>query len=188
MTLAETEVTRHLGGCDSCTIWLTEAQRITRTVRVQAVAVPDLTAAILAAVQAQGVDVPRRRFAGVLSAGPVRSGLRWVLGFLAVIQLMLAVPTLLGDVGHEAHAGREVAALEIALAVGLLLSACYPDHARFFAPVVITLVFCFASASALDIMDGAVSLSRVARHMLVVVQALAVWSLARTPTVRAVTA
>ena len=47
---------------------------------------------------------------------------------------MLAVPDLLGAVGHEAHAGREVAAFDIALAVGLLIAACYPEYARIFAP------------------------------------------------------
>lgn len=83
---------------------------------------------------------------------------------LAVVQLMLALPDLLGAVGHDAHAGREVAAFDIALAVGLLVAACYPEYARVFAPVVITLVVCFASISALDVVAGVVTPARVAVH------------------------
>lgn len=40
-------------------------------------------------------------------------------------QLMLAIPELLGAAGHDAHAGREVAAFEIALAAGLIVAARY---------------------------------------------------------------
>ena len=92
---------------------------------------------------------------------------------------MLAVPDLLGAAGHEAHAVREVAAFDIALAVGLLLSAFYPEHARVFAPVIVTLVICFASISALDVLQGAVTPGRVAVHVLALFQAGMVWLLAR---------
>jgi len=183
------EVDEHLGGCPTCRAWLAGAERVTRTVRIQPVEVPDLTARILAAVQADGSlpsarvgvgspDRPRQRASR--SGGHRRVGLRWALGLLAVAQLMLAVPDLLGAVGHDAHAGREVAAFDIAIAVGLLVAACYPEHARVFAPVVITLVVCFASISALDIVQGVVTPGRVAVHALAVVQAGLVWLLART--------
>ena len=92
---------------------------------------------------------------------------------------MLAVPDLLGAAGHEAHAGREVAAFDIALAVGLLIAAWYPEHARIFAPVVLTLVVCFGAISALDVMQGVVSPGRVAVHAISVVQAGLLWLLAR---------
>ncbi len=112
--------------------------------------------------------------------GTVRwAGLRWGLGLLAVVQLMLAVPGLLGAVGHEAHAGREVAAFDIALAVGLLIAACYPEYARIFAPVLVTLVLCFAAISVVDLVQGVVSPSRVAVHAIAVVQAGLVWLLSR---------
>jgi predicted anti-sigma-YlaC factor YlaD len=169
------DVNEHVGSCAACRAWLAGAQRVTRAVRVQPVEVPDLTVPILAAVQAEGLlaGVPKRR------AGWAAGRLAWALAVAAIVQLMIAVPELLGSAGHDAHAGREVAALDIAFAVGLLVTACYPEYARVFAPVVITLVICFASASALDIMQGAVTPGRTAVHVLAVAQAALVWMLAR---------
>jgi predicted anti-sigma-YlaC factor YlaD len=167
----------HLLGCAACRGWRDAALRVTRVVRIQPAEVPDLTATILAAVRTDG------SLAGSTGREPVngrlRVAVRWALGLLAVAQLMLAVPDLLGAAGHEAHAGREVAAFDIALAVGLLLSAFYPEQARVFAPVIVTLVFCFASISALDVLQGAVTPGRVAVHVLALVQAGLVWLLAR---------
>lgn len=169
----EGEVNAHLSGCATCRTWLAGAERVTRAVRVQSVQVPDLTARILQAVHADGSLQTKAR------GDRFRAALRWLLGGLAVLQLMLAVPELLGAVGHDAHAGREVAAFDIALAVGLLLVACYPEHARIFAPVALTLVFCFASISALDVVQGVVTPGRVAIHGIAALQALLVWRLAR---------
>ena len=171
-TQPRVEVDAHLAGCSACRAWLARAERVTRAVRVQSVVVPDLTERILAAAHAQRV-LPE-------PAKPGRQAwVQWALGGLAVVQLMLAVPDLLGAVGHDAHAGREVAAFDIALAVGLLIAAWYPEHARIFAPVVLTLVFCFGAISALDIMQGVVSPGRVAVHAISVVQAGLLWLLAR---------
>jgi predicted anti-sigma-YlaC factor YlaD len=178
-------VDAHLAGCERCRDWLALAERVTRMVRVQAVAVPDLTERIIAASHADGslpgLTRPRASAAPEVTAGPA-VGLRWLrllLGVLAVVQLMLAVPDLLGAVGHDAHAGREVAAFDIALAVGLLIAACYPEHARIFAPVVLTLVMCFAAISTLDVLQGVVAPGRVAIHMIAVLQAGLLWLLAR---------
>jgi hypothetical protein len=112
---------------------------------------------------------------------------RWALGLLAAAQVMLAVPDRLGAAGHEAHAGREVAAFDIALAVGLLVAACHPEHARVFAPVVLTLVDCFASISTLDILQGWNTPGRVAVHVVAGVQAGLVWLLAQSTPARAAT-
>lgn len=171
-------VDAHLADCPACRAWLAGAQRINTTVRRQSVPVPDLTARILAAARAEGA-LPEP-LAGRIPVGAVRwAGLRWGLGLLAVVQLMLAVPDLLGAVGHDAHAGREVAAFDIALAVGLLIAACYPEYARIFAPVLVTLVLCFATISAVDVMQGVVSPSRVAVHAIAVLQAGLLWLLSR---------
>jgi predicted anti-sigma-YlaC factor YlaD len=165
-------VDAHLAGCSGCRAWLARAERVTRAVRLQPVEVPDLTERILARAHAEGA-LP------AMPAGRRVSWMRWALGGLAVIQLMLAVPDLLGAVGHDAHAGREVAAFDIALAVGLLIAAWYPEHARIFAPVVLTLVLCFAAISGVDVMQGVVSPGRVAVHAISVVQAGLLWRLAR---------
>ena len=171
----------HLAGCGACRAWLVRAERVTRSVRLQPVEVPDLTERILAAAHAEGaLPSPRKP--------PRWVGLRWALGLLAVVQLMLAVPDLLGVLGHDAHAGREVAAFDIALAVGLLIAACYPEYARIFAPVLVTLVVCFAAISAVDVMQGVVSPGRVAVHAIAAVQAVLLWLLARRSDPRPVAA
>ncbi len=165
----------HLQGCAACRQWLRDAERVTRTVRLQSVTVPDLTAAILASAQDSGALPPAGRRPGP----PTIGRLRWALGVLAALQIVLAVPDLLGGIGHDAHAGREVAAFDVALAVGLLIAAWYPEHARVFAPVVATLVLCFVTISAVDVLQGVVSPGRVAVHMIAVAQAGLVWLLAR---------
>jgi predicted anti-sigma-YlaC factor YlaD len=105
--------------------------------------------------------------------------LRWALDALAVLQLLLALPALLGAAGHDAHTGREVATLQIALAAGLLMTALYPEHARLFASVAVTLVVCLGAISALDTIEGAVTPSRIAVHLLTLAQAIVVWQIAR---------
>ena len=176
---ADPAVDSHLAGCADCRQWLGEAERVTRVVRVQAVQVPDLTARILAAARAAGA------LPGSASRPPSRlyGLLRWGLGLLAGVQLLLAVPDLLtagvGGLGQAAHAGREVAAFDVALAVGLLIAACYPEQARYFVPVVTTLVLCLATISAVDMAQGMVTPGRVAVHALAVGQAGLLWLLAR---------
>jgi predicted anti-sigma-YlaC factor YlaD len=170
---AETQT--HVNGCPACQDWLARAERVTRAVRIQPVDVPDLTARILTSVRADG---------SLARPGPVgakvRTSLRWGLGALAVVQLAIAVPELLGASGHAAHTGREVAAFDIALAVGLLLVASYPVYARAFSPVVVTLVVCLASASTVDMLQGLVAPTHVAIHLIAVIQAGLVWLLARS--------
>jgi predicted anti-sigma-YlaC factor YlaD len=175
--LSGAELEGHLRGCAACQAWLAGAERVTRAVRLQAVAVPDLTARILAAARTDG-SLPSP--APATHGGRLRVGLQWALGLLALAQLMLSVPDLLGALDHQAHAGREVAALDIALAVGLLVVACCPEYARVFSPVVMTLVVCLASASGLDLLQGIVTPGQVAIHTLAVGQAALVWLLART--------
>jgi predicted anti-sigma-YlaC factor YlaD len=189
----EARVSRHLEVCAMCAAWLQGAQRVTRIVRVQPVAVPDLTERIMVAAQAAGVLAQQRKPREVRSTRQLARlqqlarlrgfalvpALRWALGALATVQIMLALPDLLGATGHDAHAAREVAASGVALAVGLLLVACYPAYARVFAPVVMTLVLCFAAISAVDLVEGAVGAGRVAGHGLAVAQALLVWHLAK---------
>jgi predicted anti-sigma-YlaC factor YlaD len=181
MPLSASIVDTHLVSCVTCRAWLDGAERVTRAVRVQPVSVPDLTARILARLQADGTvaTLPAKARLSAKAARDWAARMRWALGALAVVQLMLAVPALLGEAGHDAHSGREVAALEIAISVGLLVAAFYPEYARVFAPVAVTLVICFAAISTLDTIEGAVTASRVAVHLLTVAQAAVVWWVAR---------
>ncbi len=177
-------VDAHLDSCPRCRDWLAGAERVTRAVRLQPVRVPDLTARILTAARKEGAlpepARPPRRAALV--------ALRWCLGVLAALQLVLAAPDLLGAVGHEAHAGREVAAFDVALAVGLLIAACYPEQARVFAPVLGTLVLCFAAISAVDVLQGVVTPERIAVHTVAAAQAGLLYLLSRAIPSRPATA
>lgn len=188
MPLAASIVDTHLVSCVTCRAWLDGAERVTRAVRVQPVSVPDLTARILARLQADGTvaTLPAARKKPDQPRWVAR--MRWALGALAVVQLMLAVPAMLGEAGQDAHSGREVAALQIALSVGLLVAAFYPEYARVFAPVAVALVVCFAAISTLDTIEGAVTAPRVAAHLLTVAQAAVVWWVARNASRPAATA
>ncbi|MCM0679032.1 zf-HC2 domain-containing protein, partial [Micromonospora phytophila] len=57
----------HTQSCPGCRAWLARAEQVTRLVRVRSVAVPDLTASVLAAVAADPVTA-RRTPAAVLRA------------------------------------------------------------------------------------------------------------------------
>jgi predicted anti-sigma-YlaC factor YlaD len=188
MSLSDQVLDAHVRRCPTCEAWLAGAERVTRQVRLRPVAVPDLTVRILAALQADGTVHGTARTDDPTPEPSWARRLRWGLGLLALVQLVVAVPDLLGAAGHDAHTGREVAALQIALSVGLLVAAFYPEYARVFAPVAVTLVVCFATISMLDMLEGAVAPDRVAGHVLTVAQAVLIWQLARRSPDRAVSA
>jgi len=170
----------HLRTCGACRAWLAAAEQVTGAVRQRAAdPAPDLTERILAAVAADQAAAPTRPTGAAPRTPRMATGLRLALGLAATVQLLLAVPALLGAGGHDAHAGREVAAFDIALAVGFLLAACYPAWARGFVPVAAALVVCLGVASVLDIADGVVALSHEVGHLLALVQTVLVWVLAR---------
>jgi predicted anti-sigma-YlaC factor YlaD len=159
----------HLDACPPCQSWLRSAERLNRLVRVPPPETPDLTARILTAVRRDG---PPR---------PWRVGLRWVLGLLAVGQLLVGVPALILGGSHDPHAGRELAAFDIALAVGFLLAARYPARAGAFVPVAVVLAGCLVVGSGLDVAGGAVAAAHEAVHLLALVQAVILWILGRRP-------
>ena len=120
------QVEEHLAGCESCRRWQDAAAGLTRTLRVRpAEHTPDLTDQILAAV-----SVP--------AGQPRRATLRWALGGVAFIQLVLGLAQLLGvdHTGHLAagdgsqHLFNESTAWNLGLAVGFLVAAVRPSLAR----------------------------------------------------------
>lgn len=166
----------HLAGCPDCRAWLQAAEQVNRAVRVQAVAVPDLTAPILAAVAAErdaAASVVRRQAEGR------RQILRVALGATAVVQVLLALPILLAGVG-ELHTGREAASFDIALAVGFALAAWRPERARAFVPVAFVLAACLTVTSVFDVADGMTALAHEIGHAAAFVQAGLLWALSRT--------
>lgn len=176
----------HLPGCVECRAWLASAEHVTRSVRLQAVEVPDLTARVLAAVAADSVttqalaEVPQARRSP--EAHGRQQVLRLAVALAAVAQLVLAVPVLLGGSGvvPNPHASREMASFDVALAVGFALAAYRPHRARAYLPVAIVLAGCLALTSAFDISGGHTFLVHEAGHLAAVVQAGLLWALSRT--------
>ncbi|MCP2326910.1 putative anti-sigma-YlaC factor YlaD [Hamadaea flava] len=161
----------HVAGCDGCRSWLTEAERVTRLARVRAVGVPDLTGQILAAVAQERQTLRVRREGD-------RQVLRIAVAIAAAVQLVLALPVLLG-VGVDPHASREMASFDIAMAVGFALAAWKPDRARAFVPVAFVLAGCLAATSFLDLAGGATHLAHEVGHVVALAQAGLLWALGR---------
>jgi len=182
----------HLTSCPSCRAWADVAVTVTRLTRVAPVeAVPDLTEPIMSALAAHMADTGpaaagsprpfrRRRWAPRRPGRPVRSleppvvrhdrppalGVaRLGLVMVAVAQLAMAVPALLGDdAGAPVHVAHEQGAWALALAVGLLVAARQPSRASALLPVVIALVAGLALTMTLDVAAGRTRAAAEAPH------------------------
>jgi hypothetical protein len=108
--------------------------------------------------------------------------LRVAVAVAAVVQLALALPTLLStflSTELGAHAGREMASFDVAVAVGFLLAAYRPDRARAFVPVALVLAACLAATSGIDLVRGVTTIGHEFGHLVAVVQAGLLWALSR---------
>jgi predicted anti-sigma-YlaC factor YlaD len=170
----------HLASCPSCVAWEEDARRMTRAVRVQAASVPDLTEAIVAAAATAGRDREARGR---------RQILRVAVAAAAVVQVALALPALLGAAGDGMHASREMAAFDVAVAVGFLLAAYRPARARAYMPVALVLALGLVVTSGIDVARGETAVGHEFGHLVAVVQAALLYGLAAGgPRVREVAA
>lgn len=149
------ETDAHLAACAACRAWQARAAAMARTLRVrEASPVPDLGDAILA-------------------TAPVDTRGWWPrlgLGVVAVAQLTLALGQLLGT-GHEAFTGHlfnESTAWNLALGIGLFWAAFRPRAASGLVPVLGGFVLVLLVYSTIDLVSGAVPVTRVAGHGLLV--------------------
>jgi predicted anti-sigma-YlaC factor YlaD len=172
----------HLAGCRACTAWSEELVTLHRMVRVrEAEAVPDLSASIVAAFDsARGgrrrAPSPTRRPALSESV----SGARWALFVVALTQLVLAGPALLGDdPGASVHVAREIGSFDVALAVGLLVAAWQPARAWGLLPVAAALAAVMAGTAAIDLVDGTATSVGEAHHLLDLAGVAFLWLVAR---------
>lgn len=179
--MADDLVDGHLGTCRACTAWSEELTTLHRMVRVrEAEAVPDLSAAI---VDAFAPGPGRRTAAAASRRNPLAeriSGARWALFVVALTQIVLAGPALLGDeVGATVHVSRELGAFDIALAVGLLVAAWQPARAWGLLPVASALACVMAGTAVLDLVDGSTKVFQESHHLLDVAGVLFLWAVAR---------
>ncbi|RKT88518.1 Predicted anti-sigma-YlaC factor YlaD, contains Zn-finger domain [Saccharopolyspora antimicrobica] len=146
----------HLARCADCREWQRGVLDLTRRLRVRpAEPVPDLVAEVLAARPA------RRRWPGLL------------LGAVAACQLLLGLVQVTGlvELGHGGHAGsmsahlfNESTAWNLALGVGLLLSALRPRTAAGLLPVLSAFLVVLAGFSVVDLLNDAVPATRLLSH------------------------
>jgi predicted anti-sigma-YlaC factor YlaD len=175
-------VDAHLAGCAACTAWQDGADRVTRAVRVPA-PVPDLSDQIMAAVAADPlIAADQARAAAAAEVHGRWQILRIAVALAAIVQLALALPTLIGSfLGTELgpHAGREMASFDIAVAVGFLFAAWRPVRARAYVPVALVLAGCLAATSGIDVLRGVTGITHEMGHLVTVVQAGLLWALGR---------
>ena len=150
-------VDRHLTGCADCRAWARDLARLGPALRVApAERVPDLTAPILAAAA-----VERRRVAP--TPGPARVA----LALVGLVQVVLALPDLLGDAsGASVHVAREHGAWELALAAGLLVAALRPARTTGLVPVLAVLTATLVGSTALDVVAGHTTVTAELAHLL----------------------
>ena len=95
---------------------------------------------------------------------------------LAVAQLAIAVPDLLGGGTHAAH---ELGSWDIALAVGFLFAAWRPERAAGMVPLVGALVVLLLATSGMDVADGDARAARELSHVLEIWGLVCLWMLGR---------
>jgi predicted anti-sigma-YlaC factor YlaD len=163
---------RHLDSCAACAAWEERAADVTRRVRLSAApAVPDLTAAVLAALPAQ----PRPAAAPAGTVGLVAGwGLRSVLGLVGLLQALLAWPVVADGTMAMAgtsstgmvHVEHETGAWNIAVAIAFLTVALAPRLAAGALPFLGSFAVLLSVLTVQDLGAGHVHADRAVSHAL----------------------
>ena len=159
------ELDGHLATCAECADWAAEAARVTRRARLAAAPpVPDLTAAVLAALPRElpGVGAAARaRLVGtalrlaLLAVGVAQAGLAWPA--LASGQAAMSAPV------HMAH---ETGAWSLGVAAAFLAVAASPRLAAGALPSLGTFTALLVPVTLADLAAGHVDADRAAVHLL----------------------
>ncbi len=182
-------VESHLAGCPGCQAWSDGARRVIRAVRTMQPQAPDLTGATLRAIDADPhVAQQRTRLRAVAEAHGRRQVLRVAVAAAAVVQLVLALPSLFGtDTGTGGaglHATREMGSFDVAVAVGFVLAGWRPQRAMAYVPLAFVLAGCLAGTSLVDILRGVTGVGHEVVHLVAMVQAGLLWALGRVERIR----
>lgn len=165
-TLAPDVVDAHVASCPDCRAHLDAVAVVDRRLRIAAApVVPDLSARILAAVDL-GARARRDRQR------------RWVLALTGVVMVVLALPGLAG--AAFAHAQREVAMVEVAIGLAVVLCAWRPRRvAAGIFPVVAATSLLVLATAALDLSAGLTTPLAEVAHLPPAMAAVLVWPWAR---------
>lgn len=158
----------HLAGCPACASWASAAATVTRRARLApAPAVPDLTAAVLAALP--------DRLPGAAAAARARLvslAVRLALLAVGVGQIGLATPSLLhgaGAMSAPVHMAHETGAWNLGLAVAFLACAAAPRLSAGALPFLLTFTVVLTVTTVADLDAGHVHADRAVGHLLLVV-------------------
>jgi copper transport protein len=160
-------VNAHLLDCSACLVWQEEAATLSRRLRLSlAPPVPDLTGAVLAAIE---VDRRARMWRDLPAT-------RVALVLIAVAQVVLAAPVVLGH-DHEApvHVARELGSFQLALAVGFITAALRPHRAAGLAPLTGAVAVLLLLTGALDLGHHHTDVLDELPHLLAVGGSLLLW-------------
>ncbi|MBW6437803.1 zf-HC2 domain-containing protein [Actinoplanes hulinensis] len=176
-------VDEHLAGCAGCRDWLDRAavvNRLTRTAPVPPV--PDLSAAILAALPQRAAPPRRRRL-------PVAALLYIALALVGTVQLILGLTQVGGGASAaHAHTGlsatpghlwHESAAWNVAVGAGYLFIALRRTRPTGLVPMLTAFVAMLLLLSVNDLTGGRVDIARLVGHGFVIAGYLLVVALSR---------
>ncbi|MEV6305026.1 zf-HC2 domain-containing protein [Actinoplanes sp. NPDC051861] len=174
----------HLAGCADCRTWLDRAAAVNRLTRTGPVAaVPDLSAAILAALPAEP-ERSRRRW-----RLPAAAALYVALAMVGAVQLILGLTQVGGGVsaGHEhsglnatpGHLWHESAAWNVAVGAGYLFIALRRTRPTGLVPMLTAFVAMLLLLSVNDLTGGRVDVTRLVGHGFVILGYLLVLALSR---------
>jgi predicted anti-sigma-YlaC factor YlaD len=159
------ELDGHLTTCAACTGWAADAARVTRRARLAAApAVPDLTAAVLAALP--------RELPGLAAAARARlvgTSLRLALLAVGVAQAGLAWPELASGraaMSAPVHMAHETGAWSLGVAAAFLAVAAAPQLAAGALPFLGTVTALLVPVTLADLGGGQVHADRAAVHLL----------------------
>ena len=171
----------HLATCADCRRYSHDAERLHRGIRLApAPSIPDRAAGILAAI---GADSLARDGVTAAPDTDTRRLLSWLLVAIALVQIGVAIPALLGsDAGLPVHTARHIGSFDVALGVGFLFAAWRPSRLPGLLPVVTALVICLVGSSLLDVIAGNTAAFGEAQHVTDVAGLVVMWLLARPAT------
>jgi predicted anti-sigma-YlaC factor YlaD len=163
--MSSRELDDHLAACAACGAWAQDAARVTRRARVApAPPVPDLTAAVLAALP--------RELPGAAAAARARladTALRLALMAVGVAQAGLAWPVLASGAGAMSapvHMAHETGAWNLAVAAAFLAVAAWPRLAAGALPFLGSFSALLVSVTLADLAAGHVHADRAVAHLL----------------------
>ncbi|MGY1814397.1 zf-HC2 domain-containing protein [Blastococcus sp. SYSU D00820] len=167
----------HLAGCPSCAAWVADAERVTRRARLApAPPVPDLTAAVLAALP--------RELPGTAAAARARltdGALRLALLAVALVQAGAAWPSLASGVAAMSapvHMAHETGAWNLAVAAAFLAVSAAPRLAAGALPFLGTFGVLLTVLTVADLRAGHVHADRATAHLALLAGVVLVTALA----------